>query len=91
MTPLQQGAVMKKARFTDEQIVRILQEADRDTIAAVARRQVVSESSVYVRRKRCDDMGKGRCGLKLVSFGLSPSSDKIPNATKPEAGNCLGN
>jgi hypothetical protein len=29
---------MKKARFTDEQIVRILQEADRDPIAAVAKR-----------------------------------------------------
>ena len=49
---------MKKARFTDEQIVRILQEADRDPIAAVAKRHgVVGESSIYVWRKRFGDMG----------------------------------
>jgi len=38
---------MKKARFTDEQIVRILQEADRDPIAAVAKRHGVGEPSIY--------------------------------------------
>ena len=43
---------MKKARFTDEQIVRILQEADRDPIAAVAKRHGVGESSIYVWLKR---------------------------------------
>eukprot|EP01037_Dinobryon_pediforme_P039647 gene39647-48372_t len=48
---------MKKARFTDEQIVRILQEADRDPIAAVAKRHGVGESSIYVWRKRFGDMG----------------------------------
>jgi putative transposase len=48
---------MKKARFTDEQIVRILQEADRNPIAAVAKRHGVSEPSIYVWSKRFGDMG----------------------------------
>jgi len=48
---------MRKARFTDERIVRILQEADRDPIAAVAKRHGVSEASIYVWRKRFGDMG----------------------------------
>ena len=48
---------MKKARFTDEQIVRILQEADRDPIATVAKRHGVGESSIYVWRKPFGDMG----------------------------------
>ena len=47
---------MKKARFTDEQIARILQEADRDPIAAVAKRHGVGESSIDVWPKRFDDM-----------------------------------
>jgi putative transposase len=33
---------MKRARFSDEQIVRILQEADRSPIAEVAKRHGVS-------------------------------------------------
>ena len=39
---------MKRARFTDEQIVRILQEADRSPVAEVAKRHGVSESSIYM-------------------------------------------
>jgi len=31
------GAVMNRSRFTDEQIVRILQEADKDPVAEVAK------------------------------------------------------
>ncbi len=39
---------MRKARFTDKQIFRILQEADQDPIAAIAKRHGVSEASIYV-------------------------------------------
>ena len=48
---------MKRARFTDEQIVRILQEADRSPVAEVAKRHGVSEPSIYAWRKRFGDMG----------------------------------
>jgi putative transposase len=37
---------MKRARFTDEQIVRILQEADKSPVVEVAKRQGVSGPSV---------------------------------------------
>ena len=48
---------MKRARFSDEQIVRILQEADRSPIAEVAKRHGVSEPSIYSWRKKFGDLG----------------------------------
>ena len=48
---------MKRARFTDEQIVRILQEADRAPVTEVAKRHGVSEPTIYAWRKRFGDMG----------------------------------
>ena len=47
---------MKRARFTDEQIVRILLEADRSPVAEVAKRHGVSEPSIYAWRKKFGDM-----------------------------------
>jgi len=48
---------MKRWRFTDEQIVRILQEADKDPVAEVAKRHGVSEPSIYAWRKKFGDLG----------------------------------
>ena len=43
---------MKKSRFTEEQIVGILRETDRDAVATVAKRHGVSEQAIYTWRKR---------------------------------------
>ncbi|SDV47427.1 putative transposase [Chitinasiproducens palmae] len=47
---------MKKGRYSDEQIVRILREADTAPIAEVAKRHGVSEASIYAWRKRFGEM-----------------------------------
>ncbi len=38
---------MKKSRFTEEQIVSILRETDRDAVPVVAKRHGVSEQTIY--------------------------------------------
>jgi putative transposase len=43
---------MRKSKFSDEQIVVILREADRDPMPTVAKRHGISEQTLYTWRKR---------------------------------------
>ena len=43
---------MKKSRFSEEQMLKILREADRSPVVQVAKKHGVSEQTIYAWRKR---------------------------------------
>jgi len=47
---------MRNTRFSEEQVVNILREADRDPVAQVAKRHGISEQTIYTWRQRFSGM-----------------------------------
>jgi len=48
---------MRQSRFTNEQMVGIVRQADKDPVAEVAKRHAVSEQTIYGWRRRFGSLG----------------------------------
>jgi DNA/RNA-binding domain of Phe-tRNA-synthetase-like protein len=80
---------MRKSRLTEEQMVAILREADRTTVAEAAKKHKVSEPTIYAWRKHFGQLEvadvKLRCPRKFVAARSRVRSTRDGDRTNEEA------
>ena len=78
---------MKKVRFTEEQMVAILREADRSPVPDVARKHKVSEQTIYVWRRRRSILYRLSTSTKLERSGWLKLGTSLSRITPRTEGN----
>ena len=78
---------MKKARFSEEQMVTILREADEKPVPEVAKKHGVSAQTIYGWRKRRDRANRTWPALRTSEAPSLEPSDELPppHSSRPKS------
>ena len=94
---------MRKGRFSEEQMVAIIREADRDPVAAVAKRHGISEQTIWPPTRKGSCAEAGGAGeiphqWSIVGLGIHPvavfasassSASRAYSSAWPNVHSCL--